>query len=468
MPTPFSLLADTPAWTHKELLIAVGSVIAALIPVCLFVVRILNGAQIRRAKELSKRNSGLQAKIESLQEKISDLRKGSDAPFADTFETHELESQVEKLQGIADNLQSKLSQADSHADQSKATLDTIKKSLDEHQAELGATKNRIARALKNEGPIWTEKVRSDTPEFKPLMDDGRRMPIVSILNLKGGVGKTTIAANLGGCLDARGFRALMLDLDLQGSLTSIFLSEKVQTDLRKARRVLGEFLNRSFDAEFPNLLHFSQPILADGKSALVPTADDLAYAEMNLSVRWLLREGNRDPRFLLRRELHLKRIANAYDIVLLDCPPILNIFCVNAIAASDYLLIPVLPSEQSTSRVPVLLNLLKDFRQHINPHIKVLGIVCNRTFRAQPTEDELNRFRYMRQDCKDVWGEEVPQFETQIKQSTEIRLVEDERRPLALSDRMYESFAALAGELTDRLPAFCNPVQREKKATVPA
>ena len=83
--------------------------------------------------------------------------------------------------------------------------------------------------------------------------------------------------------------------------------------------------------------------------ALVPTTDEMAYAETNLTVRWYLKDAKRDPRFLLRRELQRKRVTNAYDVVLLDCPPFINISCVNALGASDYVLVPVLPSRPATA-----------------------------------------------------------------------------------------------------------------------
>src|SRR5437660_770480 len=74
--------------------------------------------------------------------------------------------------------------------------------------------------------------------------------------------------------------------------------------LARQELLLEDFLDRSFDASFPNLLDYAKPILPGKKSGLVPTSDSLAYAEANLVIRWLLREGTRDSRFLLRRDLH--------------------------------------------------------------------------------------------------------------------------------------------------------------------
>jgi len=282
-----------------------------------------------------------------------------------------------------------------------------------------------------------------------------------VLNLTGSNGKTTIAGNLGACLHGRGYRTLLLDLDLQGSLTNLYLSDDAQDVAFQNRTLVGEFLNRSFDADIPNLLDYRHTILGHPGSGIVPTADDLAYTEMNLAVRWLLRAGRRDPRFLLRRELHRPRITDSNDVVLIDCPPLMNVFCVNAIAASDYVIIPIVPTNQSIVRVPVLLQLLTELRTNVNPHIKVLGIVCNRSFRDKATTDELSRFDDLRKTCKDIWGEDVKQFASMIKQSVDIRTVEDERRPLGLGDTMFQPFARLTDEVISRLPTFCQPKSAE-------
>ena len=104
------------------------------------------------------------------------------------------------------------------------------------------------------------------------------------------------------------------------------------------------------------------------------------------------------------------------------------------------------------SRVPVLLTLLKELKEHINPHLKVLGIVCNRTFRSEPTAEEANRLSLLKDQCKDVWGEDVPQFKTLIPQSKEICLVEDERRPLAIKRGNVQRLC-LVGRRSHRFPA---------------
>ena len=123
-----------------------------------------------------------------------------------------------------------------------------------------------------------------------------------------------------------------------------------------------------------NLLEYVSPILG-GKSGIIPTADSMVYAELNLTMQWLLRLGKKDTRFLLRKALHQRRVTRLFDIVLLDCPPLFNTCCVNALAASDYVLIPVTPSNKATERVPLLLDRLKGLCRVINPELQVAGVL---------------------------------------------------------------------------------------------
>jgi cellulose biosynthesis protein BcsQ len=337
------------------------------------------------------------------------------------------------------------------------SLGQLKVELSDHDQKLRSTANRVRRALRFGGLIWEEKVSSNAPRFRPLKE--RQTPFVSILNLKGGVGKTTITANLGAALAHLGYRVLLVDLDLQGSLTSLFLPDEQQLRLYQKGTLLQNFFDRAADDHTTKLLDYSQPILGGG-SSLVATADTLAYTELNLTFKWLLRLGKRDPRFLLRKAMHLKLVSHRYDFVLLDCPPLLNVSCVNALASSDYVLIPVMPSKQATGRVPALLRTLRSFRENINPDLKVFGVLANRTYRSSLTADEANRWSDLRDQCRDQWGEPVTMLDTIIRQNVEIRAIEDARRPVQPGDEMFTSFLSLAGEVERRLPSFCLPPAR--------
>lgn len=447
------LFADVaaPTWTDKEVIVAIVSAVAAVLPVAATVLHILTRWYRDRAKKAEAALKELKAQAEQ-----------GPSPSLDAIEAQLIDTKAEADELAAANADAESRAAMQYelAEKLKADLEAVRVALEEHRQEAGSLQRRLDRAFQKDGQAWKEKVLANVPDFKPLDPEGRRTPIVSILTLKGGVGKTTITANLGAALDAKGYRVLLLDLDLQGSLTSLFLSDEQQEQLYRGERLLADFLAASFDAEYPNLRNFEQPILPDAKSAVVPTTDGLAYAETNLTIRWLLREGNRDPRFLLRRELQLKRITDNYDIILMDCPPLINMCCINALAASDYVVMPILPSIQATARVPILLKRLREFRENINPDLHILGIVANRTHRSELTADEGNRLSLLRVQCKDIIGHEVPQFETFIRQNVEVRVAEDEHRPLRPEDEMHAAFLDLASEVELMLPTFCRPSKK--------
>jgi cellulose biosynthesis protein BcsQ len=447
------ILRDSlPAWTNKEVLVAFGSVAAVLVstltPALIALYRFLSASLRHRLATANGEVQELKRALALAREEPTDSPSDQLLTLLEEAREEVRRLDDEKLAAISDSTQ-KAALAEAH----RTAAEKLGEHLQSIQSRFLAEHRRVERALETNGFTWTEKVRYNAPDFRSL--DERRMPIISVLNLKGGVGKTTLTANLGAALSRRGWKVLLIDLDLQGSLTSLFVPEQDQMILEENRSFIGDFLARSFDAEYPNLLSYTQPVMGTSGSSLVGTVDTLVYAETNLTVRWLLREGNRDPRFILRRELHLKRISNAFDIVLLDCPPLINVCCVNALAASDSVLIPVMPSRATTDRVPVLLSRMLQFRENINGQLKVLGMVANRTFASDLTGEEKNRLSELEIHAKNVWGEYVPRFESFIRQSTEVRKAEDEHRPLTESDRMADMFDLLAREVEGRLPTFC-------------
>ena len=444
---------------HQEVLIAIGTVVGTLIPVFLFILKLVS-------RHMSSRIRVLEGEKRNLLQRILKLESGDvEKEFLEDLKRQlkEAQNEVSHLLAINAEMSDKATTLEMTIKHLQGSLGDLQEDVAGHQHELNLERRRLDRALTKDGQTWNEKVLSTAPEFKPLDPETRKTPILSVLNLKGGVGKTTVTTNLAAALDALGYRVLVIDMDLQGSLTGLFLSEERQVELSHRKCLLEDFLAASFEAEFPNLLRYTLPIMPDGKSSLMPASDYLAYAEMTLTMRWLLREGNRDVRFLLRKELHLKRVTNNFDIILLDCPPLINVCCVNALAASDYLLIPVMPSKQALARVPALLERLKAFRENVNPSLKVMGVLANRTSRSELTNDEQTKLNLLREQCRDVWGEQVPQFSTFIRQNTAVREAEDQNRPLRPDDAVYGVFMNLAREVESRLPMFCRANASKKE-----
>ncbi len=320
----------------------------------------------------------------------------------------------------------------------------------EHRRE-----NLVRRALKLEGKIWQRKVLKGVPPFRPLHE--RHAAIISMVNLKGGVGKTTVTAHLAMALSSRGYRVLMVDLDLQGSLSSLFVNESVLEQRRHDGLLLQHFLAKLATHQKANLLDCCAPVL-DGSAAIVPTTDSLGYAESGLTMQWQLGDGKRDVRFLLRRGLHHRQVAKRFDVVLLDCPPILNACCLNALAASDYVLVPAVPSRSATVRVPLFLHRLEQLKPVINPNLQILGALLNRTHGPQPSQWERDLWKTTLTQSQNVWKLPVYSFETSVRQTTAVRDLENEFARPEPGSELYGVFSKIVDELEARLPNDCRRV----------
>ncbi|WP_159006886.1 ParA family protein [Bradyrhizobium sp. S69] len=185
--------------------------------------------------------------------------------------------------------------------------------------------------------------------------------ILSLANQKGGVGKTTTAINLGTALAAIGERVLIVDLDPQGNAS---------TGLGIDRR------NRSVSTY--DVLIGEAPL----RDAVVVTAVPrlhIAASTMDLSGLELELGATRDRAFRLRdaiAALNTNATADTdYTYVLIDCPPSLNLLTVNAMAASDAILVPLQCEFFALEGLSQLLQTVEQVRSTLNPNLSIHGIV---------------------------------------------------------------------------------------------
>lgn len=387
------------------------------------VVRLIYRERVRR----------LQQDLRSADEALKNARRAR-IPQRD-----EMERQLTDAREEAERLRQDLLRAGADGDRLQHVFDALNRNL------------KVAQQV--EGLTWRVRPTGGA-DFVPLSD--RRTPIVAVLNLKGGVGKTTLAANLGAAFARTGWRVLLVDLDLQASLTSLFVTGEKLDQSSRERRLIQHYFEQSAAGDAPRFADFFQ-VSSEPRVELVGSADTLAYAELNLTVHWLLQPGKSDPRLILRGALHdVKR----FDLVLIDCPPLLNVSCVNALAAADFLLIPVMPSKSATDRVRPMISWVRALRRNLNPDLKILGVVANRVYRATGmSAEEENLWSALRDQCHDSWGEPVPMCKTFIPQGADVRDAETERRPLKPKDKSFGPFKKLAAELAGRLPQSCRPGQ---------
>ncbi|MBX2992987.1 MAG: AAA family ATPase [Bacteroidetes bacterium] len=186
------------------------------------------------------------------------------------------------------------------------------------------------------------------------------MQTISIINYKGGVGKTTISANLAAELAYRGHNVLAIDLDPQASLTfSYFSVDEWRDNYEKTKTIKNwydAFIDRDSDLDLSNLIVRPNRVNSVGLKGHVDViCSHLALINVDLELATRLVGGTaRDLRNnFLRVHSRLKQglstlDPNRYDYVLIDCPPNFNIVTKNAIVASDHLLVPTKPDYLST------------------------------------------------------------------------------------------------------------------------
>jgi cellulose biosynthesis protein BcsQ len=200
--------------------------------------------------------------------------------------------------------------------------------------------------------------------------------VITLANLKGGVGKTTVAANLGAYFHAQGLSVLMIDFDYQGSLSATVLRAAGRTEVPGITdRILAGTLTAT---EVADPGQFLAPNLA--KMRILPAGYALNRQESRTLTRWLLKLDEQDPRFALLRLLSDQNIINKFNVVIIDTPPRLTMATVNALCASTHFVVPTILDKLSIENVGDFLKQVDTwFRKELNPGIELVGIVSTMT-----------------------------------------------------------------------------------------
>ena len=192
------------------------------------------------------------------------------------------------------------------------------------------------------------------------------MEILSVINYKGGVGKTTLTANIAGELAYRGYDVLMIDLDPQASLTFSFIDpEKWRKDVAVNKTIKNWFSTnkKTCSKNFNQLIISPEAVndALDGRGTLDLVASHLELINVDMELAADL-GGSSVKQFAEKNVNVLRRLKDglgqiheeAYDYVIIDCPPNFNIVTKCAIVASDYVLIPAKPDYLSTMGIDYL------------------------------------------------------------------------------------------------------------------
>ena len=176
--------------------------------------------------------------------------------------------------------------------------------------------------------------------------------IIAVVNQKGGVGKTTSAVNLTAALSALGLKVLLCDFDPQANATS-----GLGVDKRKIKYSAYDVTINEIPAE--------QAIVSTKYGDVLPSSADLAGAGVEL-----ITSQHRERQL----EKALQPLKGKYDLIFIDCPPSLELLTLNALCASDGILIPVQCEYYALEGLSDLMNTLRMVKRKMNPRLEIFGV----------------------------------------------------------------------------------------------
>jgi len=265
--------------------------------------------------------------------------------------------------------------------------------------------------------------------------------VIAIANQKGGVGKTTTAVNLAASLTATRRRVLLIDLDPQGNATMGCGIDKHALERTSCEVLLGECaaVEALVAVEF-------------GGFMLMPGNQDLTAAEVRLLSMITGRE------FKLRNAL--KPIRDAFDVILVDCPPALNMLTLNALVAADSVMVPMQCEYYALEGLSALMQTIEQIRASINQDLEIEGLL--RTM-FDPRNNLANE---VSAQLIEHFGEKV--FRTMIPRNIRLAEAPSFGKPALFHDKESRgalAYLALAGEMIRRDEA---PLAAESSPATPA
>lgn len=253
--------------------------------------------------------------------------------------------------------------------------------------------------------------------------------ITAICNQKGGVGKTVTAVNLGIGLAREGKKVLLVDVDSQGSLTASLGYQQPDQIENTLATVLGHIIMDEPMIPGEDIIHHKEGI------DLLPANIELSGLEVTL-VNTMSRE-------TILRE-YLNSVREQYDIILLDCCPSLGMLTINALAAADDVVIPMMAHYLSIKGMEQLIRTISNVKRKINPKLDIAGILITMAdMRTNYSRDIVDLLR-------NAYGGSVRIFDSIIPLSIRAAETSAEGRSIFLHDpagKVSIAYAALTREV---------------------
>ena len=255
--------------------------------------------------------------------------------------------------------------------------------------------------------------------------------VLSMLNLKGGVGKTVSCVNIASALAENGSDVIIVDTDSQGNIAA---SLGLVPDA--ISYTLADLMEEQIEGE-ADIKNITKCIKSVGSIDILPSNSLLAGIDYKLSTA-------------LSRESVLKaildKLRDSYDYIIIDCPPSLGLIVINALTASDFTLIPVEAHFLSFESLKVMLSTINMVRLKLNRNLKIAGVFI--TMYQQRT----NLCKAIREKIVETYGEDIKVFDENIPYS--IKAAEQTLYGKSLIDLyptnpVSEAYKKIAKELTE-------------------
>ena len=259
--------------------------------------------------------------------------------------------------------------------------------------------------------------------------------VVSFLNRKGGVGKTSATYHLAGHLAHLGHRVLLCDLDPQASLSQGFFGPMAVEQLPKGRTIAALF-DDAYDPDPEELIHETQ----HERLSIVPASEHLT--DHNTPRPDESGEQSAVGDFI-------REVAGHYDAVLLDCPPNLQLCSRAALVASEFVVVPVIPEDFSSQGLIFVQQEIDRVLTRSNPSLRLMGYMltkCDRRLGIHKAYEKLLREQY---------GDLV--FEHTFPEATSFKEAVTRRCPITVDKPKSagaEAVAALTREVLERVPVY--------------
>lgn len=300
--------------------------------------------------------------------------------------------------------------------------------------------------------------------------------VISFINLKGGVGKTTCCANIAGEFARENRKVLVIDADPQANISTLLMGAKrykdkfgIEEEISQVYRntIYQIFLDAMEEIEAKKEFDFNTSII---KSVVHQTVQGrvkqpLTHLDLLPATYHLMQLEQKIVNYVRSRfailDRFLEKIKNRYDLILIDCPPNIYTTTHNALYASDFYIIPVIPDYLSISGVPLLVNSLNRTieikKEEKNKSVKLAGILVNlMDTRINVHKDGLNSIKRLLNlfHNENIVDKEAVVFENIITNKVDVKNASGNYLPVCVDNPRSNStmeFIKLCQEILERI-----------------